>query len=104
MVLKNTCLHISLLRLLALNLLRFRLLSFRLLALCLWQENAVNGWKYSGSRNRRVRKKSAKLFVVPNRQLDVARSKSTLLVVARCVSSEFEDFSDEVFNRGREED
>ena len=68
----------------------------RLLLGLLRQEHGVNVRENTTGRDRDSAEELGKLFVVADRQLDVARHNARLLVVAGRVASEFKNFSGEV--------
>jgi hypothetical protein len=76
--------------------LRFAFASLLSVLALLWKENRVDVWKHTALSNRDVTEEFVELFVVADCELQVTRNDSGLLVVAGCVSCEFEDFSCEV--------
>jgi len=71
----------------------------RLLGL-LRQQNGVDVRQNTTRRDRDGAEELGELFVVADRELDVARHDARLLVVARGVTREFEHFGAQVFLRG----
>jgi len=72
----------------------------RLLGL-LRQQNGVDVRQNTTRRDRDGAEELGELFVVADRELDVARHDARLLVVARGVTREFEHFGAQVFLRAR---
>jgi hypothetical protein len=68
----------------------------------LGQQSSVNVGQDTTLSNGNVSEQLVQLFIVSNGQLQVTRNDTSLLVVTSSVSSQFENFSHEVFQDGSE--
>ena len=56
----------------------------------------VNVWQYTTLCDGDVAQKLVQLFVIPDGELEMTRNDTCLLVIARCVAGQLEDFSCQV--------
>lgn len=66
----------------------------------LWQEHRVDVWNDTTRRDRDAAEQLVQFLIVAHSQLDVTRHDTVLLVVARRVAGELQDFCRQVFHDG----